>query len=105
MRKHLLMIKGYLGFIDWLKSEPIELFDLLRNSISITNKQLKDKYINSFEWLEDFIGEQGTFSRIIKEFEQNVEYLKREYEKAMRARDEKSASVFNRKLKGIRKTI
>lgn len=90
--------KGYLGFIDWLKSEPIELFDLLRNSISITNKQLKDKYINSFEWLEDFIGEQGTFSRIIKEFEQNVEYLKKEYEKAMRARDEKSASVFNRKL-------
>lgn len=90
--------KGYLGFIDWLKSEPTELSDLLRNSISITNKQLQDKYINSFEWLEDFIGEQGTFSKIIKEFEQNVEYLKKEYEKAMRARDEKTASVFSRKL-------
>lgn len=48
--------KGYLGFIDWLKSEPIELSDLLRSSISITNKQLKDKYISSFEWLDDFIG-------------------------------------------------
>ena len=90
--------KGYLGFIDWLKSEPIELSDLLRNSIAITNKQLKDKYINSFEWLDDFIGEQGTFSKIIKEFEQNVEYLKKEYEKAMRARDEKTASIFSRKL-------
>ena len=90
--------KGYVGFIDWLNSEPIELSDLLRNSISITNKQLKDKYINSFEWLDDFIGEQGTFSKIIKEFEQNVEYLKKEYEKAMRARDEKTASVFSRKL-------
>jgi len=95
--------KGYLGFIDWLKSEPIELTDLLRNSISITNKQLKDKYIDSFHWLEDFIGEQGTFSKIINEFEQNVEYLKREYEKAMRARDEKAASVFNRKLERYQK--
>lgn len=95
--------KGYLGFIDWLKSEPIELSDLLRNSISITNKQLKDKYINSFEWLEDFIGEQGTFSKIIKEFEQNVEYLKKEYEKAMRARDVNTASVFSRKLERYQK--
>jgi len=90
--------KGYLDFIEWLKSEPIELSNLLRNSISIANRQLKDKYINSFDWLKDFIGEQGTFSKIINEFEKNVEYLKKEYEKAMRARDEKTASIFSRKL-------
>lgn len=90
--------KGYVGFIDWLNSKPIELSNLLRNSISITNKQLNEKYINTFEWLDDFIGEQGTFSKIIKEFEQNVEYLKKEYEKAMRVRDEKTASLFSRKL-------
>lgn len=95
--------KGYLGFIDWLKSEPIELSDLLGNSISITNKQLKDKYIDSFEWLEDFIGEQGTFSKIIKEFEQNVEYLIKEYEKAMRSRDVNTASLFSRKLERYQK--
>ena len=90
--------KGYLGFIEWLKSEPIELTDLLKKSISINNKQLKDKYINSFDWLEDFIGEKGIFSKILFEFEQNVDYLNREYEKAMRARDEITASVFKRKL-------
>ncbi|MDP3435400.1 MAG: DUF1998 domain-containing protein, partial [Bacteroidota bacterium] len=95
--------KGYLGFIDWLKSEPKGLTDLLNNSISSTNQQLKAKYINSYDWLEDFCGEQGTFSRIINEFEQNVEYLKKEYEKAMRARDEKTASVFNRKLERYQK--
>ena len=95
--------KGYLGFIDWLKSEPIELTDLLKNSIVITNKQLVNKYIHSFEWLEEFIGDQGTFSKIIKEFEQNVEYLKKEYERAMRARDERTASVFNRKLERYQK--
>ncbi len=95
--------KGYLGFIEWLKSEPIELTDLIKNSITSTNKQLISKYINSFIWLEDFIGEQGAFSKIIKEFEQNVDYLKKEYEKAMRARDEKTASVFNRKLERYQK--
>ena len=95
--------KGYLGFIDWLKYEPAELSDLLKNSFSITNTQLKDKYINSFEWLEDFIGEQGTFSKVIKEFEQNLEYLKREYEKAMRARDVNTASLFSRKLERYQK--
>jgi len=95
--------KGYLGFIVWLKSEPKGLTDLLNNSISSINQQLKAKYINSYDWLEDFCGEQGTFSKIINEFEQNVEYLKKEYEKAMRARDEKTASVFNRKLERYQK--
>ena len=90
--------KGYQGFIDWLKSEPEQLTNLIKASISISNKHLNDKYINSHLWLEDFCGDQGTFSKIINEFEQNVEYLKKEYEKAMRARDEKTASVFNRKL-------
>ena len=95
--------KGYLGFLDWLKSEPVELSDLLRNSISITDKQLKNKYINSYEWLEEFIGEQGIFSKIMKEFEQNVEYLKREYEKAIRARDVDTATIFSRKLERYQK--
>lgn len=95
--------KGYLNFINWLKSEPMELSDLLRNSVAITSKQLIDKYVNSFEWLDDFIGVQGTFSKIIKEYEQNVEYLKKEYEKAMRSRDEKTAAVFSRKLERYQK--
>lgn len=90
--------KGYKFFLDWLKLEPKELTNLLKNSIFGTNQLLKDKYINSYEWLNDFCGEQGVFARIINEFEQNVEYLKKEYDKSMRARDEKTASVFNRKL-------
>ncbi|WP_129594437.1 DEAD/DEAH box helicase [Seramator thermalis] len=95
--------KGYQGFIEWLNSEPQELSDLLRNSISITNEQLKEKYINSFDWLEEFCGEQGIFKKIINEFETNVDYLKKEYEKAMRTRDEKTASVFSRNLERYQK--
>jgi len=95
--------KGYQGFIEWLNSEPQELFNLLRNSIPVTNGQLKEKYINSFDWLEEFCGEQGIFKKIINEFETNVDYLKKEYEKAMRARDEKTASVFSRNLERYQK--
>jgi ATP-dependent helicase YprA (DUF1998 family) len=95
--------KGYKGFIDWLKSKPKELTELLKMSFYNINDQLKYKYINSYSWLDDFIGIQGSFSKIINEFEQNVEYLKKEYDKAMRARDEKSASVFNRKLERYQK--
>ena len=95
--------KGYQGFIEWLNSEPQELFNLLRNSIPVTNGQLKNKYINSFDWLEEFCGERGIFKKIINEFETNVDYLKKEYEKAMRARDEKTASVFNHKLERYQK--
>ena len=95
--------KGYQGFIEWLNSEPQELFNLLRNSIPVTNGQLKEKYINSFDWLEEFCGEQGIFKKIINEFETNVDYLKKEYEKAMRTRDEKTASVFSRNLERYQK--
>jgi len=90
--------KGYVNFIDWLKSETKELTDLLRKSISCSDTQLKEKYIFSYNWLEEFCGINGIFTKTINEFEQNVEYLKKEYEKAMRARDEKTASAFNRKL-------
>lgn len=95
--------KGYEEFVKWLKEEPLELTYLLNNSISGINQKLRDKYINSYEWLNDFCGEQGLFLKNITEFEQNVEYLKKEYDKAMRSRDEKTASVFNRKLERYQK--
>jgi len=95
--------KGYQGFIAWLKSKPEELSYLLKKSISITNKQLKKKYITNFDWLEEFCGEQGIFKKIINEFETNIDYLKKEYDKAMRARDEKTASIFRRKLERYQK--
>jgi len=90
--------KGYVSFIDWLKSEPKELTKLLKDSIPSTNQQLRDKYINSYNWLEDFCGEQGAFSKIINEFEQNVEYLNKELKKAKKEGDGRTITLFEKKL-------
>ena len=95
--------KGYEEFVNWLKSEPKELADLLKYSISGTNLKLKEKYINSYEWLEDFCGEQGIFSKVINEFEQNVDYLEKELKKAKKEGEGKTITLFERKLERYRK--
>ena len=95
--------KGYIDFINWLKSEPNELTDLLKNSISGINQQLKDKYLNSYNWLDDFCGEKGSLSKIINEFEQNVEYLEKEFKRAKKEGDGKTITLFERKLERYQK--
>lgn len=95
--------KGYEGFITWLKSKPSELSILLKQSIFGINDLLKGKYLNTFNWVEDFCGENGLFTNIVEEFEQNVNYLKREYDKSIKERDERAASMFKRKLERYQK--
>ena len=60
--------------------------------------------------VERFMGNQKLYERLLKEFIIENEFTKaaealekKEYEKAMRARDEKTASVFNRKLERYQK--
>lgn len=95
--------KGYQGFVNWLKSEPQELSYLLKDSISIANEQLNEKYINSYNWLEEFCGEQGIFKKIINEFETNVDYLEKELKRAKKEGDGKTITLFERKLERYQK--
>lgn len=90
--------KGYCGFIEWLKSEPVELTKLLKDSITGIGPDLRNKYVDSFGWLKGFCGEGGAFTNYIENYESNIDYLKKEYEKAMRSRDDETARVFKRKL-------
>ena len=95
--------KGYKGFIEWLYTKPKELSLLLCNSITGIGPKLKAKYVDGFEWIEDFCGEGGVFAKYIANFESNKEYLNKEYEKAMRLRDDETARVFKRKLERYEK--
>ena len=64
--------KGYLKFVEWLNSKPERLKDLLVRSIPDINNLHKRMGIGNFGWLNDFIGDEGTFTVLIREYEGNV---------------------------------
>ena len=95
--------RGYEGFLDWLSSKPGELLRLLKNSIPRELWSLSKIEIETFGWLDDFCGEKGRFTTLIEEFEKNIEYLKKEWEKALKAKDTATARVFEIKLDRYKK--
>ena len=90
--------KGYEGFLSWLESKPEELKILLKKSIPATLWGLPNIDLDEFGWLDEFCGEDGRFTLLIRNYERNVEYLKKEYQRAYRAKDLKTANAFDAKL-------
>jgi ATP-dependent helicase YprA (DUF1998 family) len=95
--------KGYVNFLEWLRAEPVELSTLIKKSITGINKELRLRYVDSYEWLEDFCGEKGSLSKITMEFEQNIQFLEKEYKAAMKQNDLDTAKAFERKLERYQK--
>lgn len=73
--------KGYQEFIDWLETKPDRLKDLLKKSIPDVNNLHQRLGINDFSWLNDFCGENGIFTSLIREYEYNVS----EFEKLIKS--------------------
>lgn len=102
--------KGYSGFFDWLLSEPEDLHNMIRESIPSLSmgakskgEDLISKYVTSFEWVTEFCGDDGLFSKAIKDFEQNVKYLKTELLKARKSGDGVAILQLENKLKRYEK--
>jgi len=91
--------KGYVGFLEWLQSKPGELKVLLKTSIPSKIWGLPNIDLESFGWLEDFCGENGRFTNLIRTFEKNVEYLEKEYRNALKSGDATAIAIFDSKLK------
>lgn len=64
--------KGYLQFIEWLNSKPEKLKNMLLRSIPDINNLHDRMGIEDFGWLNDFIGSEGTFTALIREYEGNL---------------------------------
>lgn len=64
--------KGYLQFIEWLNSKPEKLKNMLLRSIPDINNLHDRMGIEDFGWLKDFIGSEGTFTALIREYEGNL---------------------------------
>lgn len=69
--------EGYIKFFEWLDSKPERLKDMIKRSIPDINN-LHDRIgINDYTWLEDFNGDQGVFTSLIKEYKANIEEFKK----------------------------
>lgn len=91
--------KGYEDFVEWLKSKPSELKDLLKNSIPSVLWNLPNIALESFGWLEDFCGESGRFTTLVRDYEKSIDYLEKERKKALKSGDADAALSIERKLK------
>ncbi|MDR2828457.1 MAG: DUF1998 domain-containing protein, partial [Acholeplasmatales bacterium] len=90
--------KGYVSFINWLRSNPEKLSALIKKSISLEDTDLLKKYVDTNMWVEDFVGEKGTLMILISEYEKNLGYLKKEYEKAKKVDNLILQNIFNKKI-------
>lgn len=64
--------KGYQKFIAWLQGKPERLVSMLKESIPDIDGLHARLGFDDFSWLEDFIGEDGVFTQLIREYESNV---------------------------------
>lgn len=91
--------KGYLEFLTWLDSKPQRLVDMLKRSIPDIDNLHERLKLDSFGWLEDFKGEEGTFTVLIREYENNVAVFDGLIKNFKKANDlEKAARCEKRKL-------
>lgn len=95
--------KGYDRFIEWLRLEPEELTILLKNSLGHIESLLKEKYLNSYMWLNEFWGSDGQLRKIINEYEQNVSYLLKEIKDAKKENDYGIVSWLQKSLERYQK--
>ena len=71
--------KGYILFIDWIKTKPDALKQMLKQSIPAEENLHQRMGIDDFSWIENFSGKEGTFTTLITNYENNI----KEFEKTI----------------------
>lgn len=64
--------KGYSNFIDWIKTKPDKLKEMLKRSIPDIENLHERIGIDDFSWIDGFCGDNGVFTSLINEYENNV---------------------------------
>ncbi len=91
--------KGYVFFLEWLKTKPVDLRKMLIRSIPDVDYLHARLGINEFGWLDDFCGQEGVFTVLIREYENNVKEFGNLIKKFKREDDLDKAQKCERKLK------
>lgn len=90
--------KGYQIFIEWINTKPERLKDMIARSIPNIDNLFERLGVDDFSWIEDFSGEEGVFTSLIREYENNVEEFKNRIEKYKKADKLDEASKAQRRM-------
>lgn len=95
--------KGYKGFIEWINGHPQRLLDMLTKSIPDLDNLHKRLGIDDFSWIEEFCGDEGVFTQLIQEYENNIRNFEKMIKQFMKEKRVQEASFCERKLQQYKK--
>lgn len=64
--------KGYVYFIEWINTKPERLKDMLLRAIPDIDNLHDRLGINDFGWIDAFSGQDGVFTVLLREYENNI---------------------------------
>lgn len=95
--------KGYVDFIEWINSHPARLKDMLMASIPDLNGLHSRLGIDDFSWIEEFSGEEGVFTQLIREYDQNIQSFEKLIKQFKKEDNFDKAAQCERKLNHYKK--
>ena len=99
-RSNFLLEGGYQKLCNMISSKPEELRQILKNTIP---ENLHEYFkINSFGWIDPFIGENGVLSMAFEGFHESIKEIERERESCKRKHDLQAAATLDRQLRFFR---
>lgn len=90
--------KGYLEFINWINTKPNRLKDMLKRSIPNIENLHNRMGIDDFSWIKNFSGEEGSFTFLIKEYENNIAEFEKLINKFKKNNEFENAAKCEKKL-------
>lgn len=94
--------KGYLNFIEWIKTKPNKLKNMLLKSIPDIDNLHNRLGINSFDWIDGLIGIDGIFTILIREYENNIKEFEKLIKNFKKTNDLEKAAKCERKLRNYK---
>lgn len=91
--------KGYQAFIKWINTRPNRLKNMLLRSIPDIDNLHDRLGINSFGWINGFSGDDGVFTVLIREYENNIKEFESLIRHFKKENDFDKAAKCERKLR------
>ena len=93
---------GYKKLVDYIKSSPDELFEILKRSIPVNLHDVMG--ITDWSWPEKLIGDDGVLRVAVEDFKNTVAWYVNEIKRSKQKNDIQAAARYERQLKAYRRS-